>query len=230
MKQDELKAAVGRKAVEYIDPFLTLKTIVGVGTGSTINYFIDALAESRHKFDGAVASSQATAKRLQKHGIPVYDLNQVDEIPVYVDGADEANPALELIKGGGGALTGEKIITSVAREFVCILDESKLVERLGTFPLPVEVIPMARSAVARKLTALGGQPVYRQNFVTDQGNIILDVYDLAITDPCNLEDKINGITGVVTQGLFAKRPADVLLVGRGSGVEEIRRPPGQPRL
>ncbi len=230
MKQDELKAAVGRKAVEYIDPFLTLKTIVGVGTGSTINYFIDALAESRHKFDGAVASSQATAKRLQKYGIPVYDLNQVDEIPVYVDGADEANPALELIKGGGGALTGEKIITSVAREFVCILDESKLVERLGTFPLPVEVIPMARSAVARKLTALGGQPVYRQNFVTDQGNIILDVYDLAITDPCNLEDKINGITGVVTQGLFAKRPADVLLVGRGSGVEEIRRPPGQPRL
>ena len=230
MKQDELKAAVGRRAVEYIDPFLTLKTIVGVGTGSTTNCFIDALAESRHKFDGAVASSQATAKRLQKHGIPVYDLNQVDEILVYVDGADEANPALELIKGGGGALTGEKIITSVAKEFICILDESKLVERLGAFPLPVEVIPMARSAVARKLAALGGTPIYRQNFVTDEGNVILDVYDLAITDPCKLEDEINGIAGVVTQGLFAKRPADVLLVGRDSGVEEVRRLPGQPRL
>lgn len=223
MDQDSLKALVGQHAARYIDPLLTREAVVGVGTGSTANFFIDALAESKHKFDGAVASSEATAERLKGHGIPVYDLNEVNEMAVYVDGADEANPRLELIKGGGGALTREKVVASVAREFVCIVDESKLVDVLGTFPLPVEVIPMARSAVARKLVALGGQPVYRQGFVTDNGNVILDVHDLEITNACGLEDQINGITGVVTQGLFAKRPADVLLVARASGVEEIRR-------
>mgnify|MGYP002152271868 CR=1 FL=1 len=222
MDQDEMKAAVGRHAAQYIGSLLTMDAIVGVGTGSTANFFIDALAESKHKFDGAVASSQATADRLGKHGIPVYNLNDVNELLVYVDGADETNDKLELIKGGGGALTREKIVASVAREFVCIIDTSKQVEVLGKFPLPVEVIPMARSAVARKLVALGGQPIYRQGFVTDNGNVILDVHGLAINNPCQWEDEINAITGVVTQGLFAKRPADLLLVASESGVEEIR--------
>ena len=225
MNQDELKAAVGRRAAEHIEPMLMEESIVGVGTGSTANCFIDALAESKHKFDGAVASSEATAKRLESHGIPVYNLNDVNELLVYVDGADETNAHLELIKGGGGALTREKIVASVAKEFVCIADESKLVDVLGKYPLPVEVIPMARSAVARKLVALGGQPVYRQGYVTDNGNVILDVHGLEITDACSREDLINGITGVVTQGLFAKRPADLLLLARASGeIEEIRRP------
>lgn len=222
MNQDELKQAVGKRAAEYIEPLLNSKSIVGVGTGSTANCFIDALAESAHKFDGAVASSEATAERLQGHGIKVYDLNNVDELLVYVDGADEVNPNLELIKGGGGALTREKIVAAVAKEFVCIVDDSKQVPVLGKYPLPVEVIPMARSYVARKLVALGGEPVYRQGFVTDNGNIILDVHGLSITEPCAMEDEINAITGVVTQGLFAKRPADVLLVGSDSGVEEIK--------
>ncbi len=222
MNQDELKQAVGRRAAEYIEPLLNSSSIVGVGTGSTANCFIDALALSAHKFEGAVASSEATAERLQGHGITVYDLNSVDELLVYVDGADEVNPNLELIKGGGGALTREKIVASVAKEFVCIVDASKQVDVLGEFPLPVEVIPMARSAVGRKLVALGGEPVYREGFVTDNGNVILDVHGLRITDACGLEDEINAITGVVTQGLFAKRPADILLVGHGSGVEEIR--------
>ena len=222
MNQDELKQAVGRRAAEYIDPLLNSRSIIGVGTGSTANCFIDALAESAHKFDGAVASSEATAERLQGHGIAVYDLNTVDELLVYVDGADEVNPKLELIKGAGGALTREKIIAAVAKEFVCIVDASKQVEVLGSFPLPVEVIPMARSAVARQLVALGGEPVYRQGMVTDNGNVILDVHGLSITDPCGLEDEINAITGVVTQGLFAKRPADVLLVGMEGGVREVR--------
>ncbi|MBT4163037.1 MAG: ribose-5-phosphate isomerase RpiA [Gammaproteobacteria bacterium] len=218
MNQDELKAAVGNRAAEHIEPHLTRETIVGVGTGSTANCFIDALAKSKHMFDGAVASSEVTAERLQGHGIPVYDLNDVNEMQFYVDGADEANSNLELIKGGGGALTREKIVASVARKFICIIDETKLVETLGQFPLPVEVIPMARSSVARKLVALGGQPVYRQGFVTDNGNVILDVHRLSITDPCKLEDEINGIPGVVTQGLFARRPADFMLMARASGV------------
>jgi len=222
MNQDELKQAVGRKAAEYIEPLLNSKSIVGVGTGSTANCFIDALADSAHKFEGAVASSEATAERLQGHGIKVYDLNSVDELLVYVDGADEVNPDLELIKGGGGALTREKIVAAVAKEFVCIVDASKQVKVLGNYPLPVEVIPMARSYVARKLVALGGEPVYRQGFVTDNGNVILDVHGLSIADPCAMEDDINAITGVVTQGLFAKRPADVLLVGSDSGVAEIK--------
>lgn len=222
MNQDELKAAVGQRAAEYIDPLLTSDAIVGVGTGSTANCFIDSLAGFKHRFDGAVASSEATAERLRGHGIPVYDLNDVNELLVYVDGADECNPRLELIKGGGGALTREKIVASVSKQFICIVDESKLVDVLGKYPLPVEVIPMARSAVARKLVALGGQPVYRQGVVTDNGNIILDVHGLKITDACGLEDEINAITGVVTQGLFAKRPADLLLVGKTDGVEEVR--------
>ena len=223
MNQDELKARVGQHAADYIDRSLTNEAIVGVGTGSTANFFIDALAKSKHKFDGAVASSEATADRLKEHGIAVYDLNDVNEMVVYVDGADEANPRLELIKGGGGALTREKIVASVAREFVCIVDETKMVAVLGKFPLPVEVIPMARSAVARRLVALGGQPVYRQGFVTDNGNVILDVHGMEITDAVGLENEINNITGVVTLGLFARRPADLLLVAGESGVEEVRR-------
>ena len=228
MNQNELKAAVGQRAADYIEPLLTKETVIGVGTGSTANFFIDAIATFQHRFDGAVASSQATADRLKKHGIPVYDLNDVNELLVYVDGADEVNPNLELIKGGGGALTREKIVASVARQFVCIVDDTKLVDVLGDFPLPVEVIPMARSAVARKLVGLGGQPVYRQGFITDNGNMIIDVHGLSITDPRAMEDSINGLTGVVTQGLFAKRPADVLLVGRQSGVEELH-PAGPPQ-
>ncbi len=222
MNQDELKVLVGRRAAEYIDPLLSRDAIVGVGTGSTANCFIDALAELKHKFEGCVASSETTAERLRGHGMQVFDLNSVNEMAVYVDGADETNARLELIKGGGGALTREKIVASVAREFVCIVDESKLVNVLGGFPLPIEVIPMARSAVARKLVALGGQPVYREGFVTDNGNVILDVHGLQIHDACGMEDELNAITGVVTQGLFAKRPADVLLVGTASGVDEVK--------
>ena len=222
MNQDELKSAVGRKAAQFIEPNLTRDTIIGVGTGSTANFFIDTLAKSKHKFGGAIASSEATANRLKGQGIAVYDLNDIDEILYYVDGADESNSNLQLIKGGGGALTREKIVASAAREFICIVDESKQVEILGKFPLPVEIIPMARSAVARKLVALGGQPVYRQGFITDNGNVILDVHGLMITDPVTLEDEINAITGVVTQGLFAKRPADLLLVARTTGqIDEI---------
>lgn len=223
MNQDELKQAVGRRAAQYIDPLLTKDAIVGVGTGSTANCFIDALAEARDRFQGAVASSEATAERLAAHNITVYDLNDVNEICVYVDGADEVNPKFELIKGAGGALTREKIVAAVAKQFVCIVDASKLVKVLGDFPLPVEVIPMARSAVARRLVGLGGQPVYRQGYVTDNGNVILDVHQLDITDPCGMEDEINGIAGVVTQGLFAKRPADVVLVGGDDGVVELQR-------
>lgn len=221
MDQDQLKAKVGQYAADYIDPYLKLDSIVGVGTGSTANFFIDSLARIKHKFDGAVASSIASAERLAGHGIPVYELNSVNELVFYVDGADEANAKLELIKGGGGAHTREKIVASVAEKFVCIVDASKLVETLGTFPLPVEVIPMARSAVARAMVGLGGRPVYRENFVTDNGNVILDVYDLLITDPRTTEERINNITGVVANGLFSVKPADVLLVGNDKGVEEM---------
>ncbi len=224
MNQEKLKSRVGEKAAEFIEPNLTRDTIIGVGTGSTANFFIDAIAKSRHKFDGAIASSEATANRLKSYGINIYDLNDIDEIPYYVDGADESNNHLELVKGGGGALTREKIVASVAKEFICIIDESKQVQVLGKYPLPVEVIPMARSAVSRKIAALGGQPVHRHGFLTDNGNIILDVHGLEINNPSLLEDEINGITGVVTQGLFAKRPADRLLVARTSGqVDELNR-------
>lgn len=218
MNQDELKKAVALEALKYVEE----DTIVGVGTGSTANYFIDGLATMKHKIEGTVASSLASAERLKQHGIPVFEVNTVSEIPVYVDGADEANPLLQLIKGGGGALTREKIIADVADKFICIADESKKVPVLGEFPLPVEVIPMARSQVARQLVKLGGDPVYREDFVTDNGNIILDIHNLKIAEPIALEESINQIVGVVTVGLFARRPADVLLLGTQNGVETIK--------
>jgi len=223
MTQDELKQAVARAAVDYIKPKLDSDSIVGVGTGSTANYFIDYLAEIKGHFDGTVASSEASAERLKSHGIPVYDLNVIDSMAVYVDGADETNPTLELIKGGGAALTREKIVAAVADEFVCICDGSKWVEVLGGFPLPVEVIPMARSHVARELVKLGGDPVYREGCVTDNGNIIIDLHYMQITDAKATEAAINQIVGVVTNGLFAERSADLLLIGRESGVEQISK-------
>lgn len=218
MTQDEMKKAVAKAAIAYIED----GTVVGVGTGSTANYFIDFLAEIKHRIEGAVASSEATRKRLASHGIPVFDLNTVDEIPVYVDGADEFDPNLCLIKGGGGAMTREKIVAAVAKKFVCIADASKKVSVLGSFPLPVEVVPMARSYVARELVKLGGDPVYREGFVTDNGNIILDVHNLQIAQPVKMEEVINNIVGVVTVGLFAKRGADVVLMGTEKGVEVIK--------
>lgn len=217
MNQDEMKKAVASAAIEYIQP----GSIVGVGTGSTANYFIDELSKIKGRIETTVASSIASAERLKSHGIPVEDLNMVDEITVYVDGADESNKYLHLIKGGGGALTREKIVTAVAKKFVCIADESKLVDILGAFPLPVEVIPMARSYVARELVKLGGQPVYREGFVSDNGNVILDVHNLQIMNPVELEQQLNNIVGVVTNGLFAARPADVLLLGTADGVKTI---------
>lgn len=221
MTQDELKRAVAEAALAFIKPDLKADVIIGVGTGSTANLFIDALAKVRDDFRGAVASSEASAERLRDHGIEVFDLNEVDGLAVYVDGADEANRKLQLIKGGGAALTREKIVASVAKTFVCIADESKAVQTLGAFPLPVEVIPMARSAVARKLRKLGGNPVYREGVVTDNGNQILDVYELDIKDAEAMETAINNIPGVVTNGLFAHRPADVLLLGTAEGVKKL---------
>lgn len=220
---DQLKRAVAQAAMDYIRPHLESDSIIGVGTGSTANFFIDALAAHKAEFDGAVASSQVTAQRLQSHGIPVYDLNGVDRLEFYIDGADESNERLELIKGGGGALTREKIVAAVAETFICIADQSKRVPLLGNFPLPVEVIPMARSHVARELVKLGGDPVYREGVVTDNGNIILDVHNLRIESPTALETRINNIVGVVTNGLFALRPADRLLLGTTNGVEEFIR-------
>jgi len=219
MAQDELKKAVARAALEYVPA----GCIVGVGTGSTANCFIDALGAIRHKIDGAVASSEATAQRLKSLGIEVMDLNNVVELPVYVDGADEITRHLSMIKGGGGALTREKIAAAVARKFICIADESKLVDVLGKFPLPVEVIPMARSYVARELVKLGGQPALRPNFTTDNGNVILDVHGLTISDPIAMEAKINQIVGVVTNGLFAARPANVLLLATAEGVKTYKK-------
>ncbi len=223
MTQDELKQAVAEAAVDYILPMLEADTIVGIGTGSTANLFIDELAKHKGLFDGTVASSEASAARLKKHGIPVYDLNSVDSIRVYVDGADESNDNLHLIKGGGAALTREKIVVACSDEFVCIADESKLVKVLGDFPLPVEIIPMARGHVARELVKLGGDPVYRDGVVTDNGNSILDVYNLDILDPIALEKSIDGIVGVVTNGLFAKRSADVLLLATKDGIKTLKR-------
>lgn len=219
MNQNEMKKAAALAALAYINDV----DIIGVGTGSTVNFFIDALAGIKQQFDGTVASSEASAQRLKAHGIPVYDLNAVNAVPVYVDGADEANARLELIKGGGGALTREKIIAAAAERFVCIADESKFVPVLGTFPLPVEVIPMARSLVARALVKLGGDPVYREGCLTDNGNIILDVFNLDIRDAVALEQRINNITGVVTNGLFAQRPADVLLLSHATGIKTLMR-------
>ena len=223
MTQDQLKQAVAQAALDHILPTLDSKSVIGVGTGSTANFFIDVLARHRMEFDGAVASSEATAERLKQHGIPVYELNSISELEYYVDGADESNARLELIKGGGAALTREKIVAAVARTFICIADQSKLVERLGAFPLPVEVIPMARSHVARELVKLGGDPVYREGVVTDNGNVILDVHNLLIGHAPELESRINNIVGVVCNGLFAARPADLLLLGTAEGVRRLTR-------
>ena len=220
MSQDALKLAAARAAIPYIEE----GSIVGVGTGSTVNFFIDELAKIRDHIEGAVSSSEASAARLKAHGIPVLDLNSAGNIPVYVDGADEITRHLAMIKGGGGALTREKIVAAVAKRFICIADRSKLVDVLGSFPLPVEVIPMARSHVAREIVKLGGQPEWRMNVVTDNGNVILDVRNLRITDPADLESQLNQITGVVTNGLFARRGADVALLSGPDGIETLRRP------
>lgn len=217
MTQDEQKKAAAIAAIEYVP----VGRVIGVGTGSTANYFIDELAKIKHKIDGAVASSDATAKRLKSHGIDIIDLNEVDDLSVYIDGADEITRHLHMTKGGGGALTREKIVAAVAKQFVCITDQSKLVNVLGNFPLPIEVIPMARSFVAREIAALGGQPALRQGFITDNGNIILDVHGLRISNPVELETTLNQITGIVTNGLFARRAADILLLGTDTGVEII---------
>ncbi len=217
MNPDEMKKEAAIAAMEYIGS----GSIVGVGTGSTVNYFIDQLATIKNKIEGAVSSSEASTERLKAHGIQVIDLNAAGELSVYVDGTDEANHFLQLIKGGGGALTREKIIAAASKKFVCIADSSKLVDLLGEFPLPVEVLPMARSYVARELVKLGGTPMWRENFITDNGNLILDVHHLQIMEPIKLERQINDIAGVVTVGLFAARAADVLLLGSCNGVQTI---------
>lgn len=218
MTQNELKQAVARAAIDHVR-----SGIIGVGTGSTANYFIDALAEVKGRIDGAVASSEATATRLKHHGISVLDLNSVGELEIYVDGADEITEHFAMIKGGGGALTREKIVAACSKKFICIADESKLVGVLGQFPLPVETVPMARSYVARELVKIGGQPRFREGFITDNGNVILDVYGLSIVDPVSLETTINQLVGVVTNGLFARRGADVLLLGTADGVKSFTR-------
>lgn len=217
MTQDEMKKAAAYKALDYVVD----DSIVGVGTGSTVNHFIDALASIKDRIRGAVSSSEASTQKLKSYGIEVFDLNSVDDLSVYVDGADEVNEHFYMIKGGGAALTREKIVAAVAKKFICIVDDSKLVGVLGNFPLPVEVIPMARSYVARQLVKLGGDPNYRMGVVTDNGNVILDVHNMSIVDPKKLEADINNIVGVVTNGLFAHRKADVLIVGRESGAEVI---------
>ena len=221
MTKDELKRAVAQAAFEHVESMLDDETIVGVGTGSTANFFIEELGKISHKLNGTVASSEESTRRLKEHNIPVFDLNAVGEISVYVDGADQANDHLQLIKGGGAALTREKIIAAASREFVCIADDSKLVSTLGKFPLPVEVIPMARSYVARQIVKLGGDPVYRENCVTDNSNHIIDVFNLEILNPRKLEYDLNQITGVVASGLFANRGADRLLLGSITGVKTL---------
>jgi ribose 5-phosphate isomerase A len=209
MSRDEEKRRAALKALDYIEE----GSVVGVGTGSTVAFFIDALAEMKDRIEGAVSSSEQSTRQLKGHGIPVLDLNSTGTLPVYVDGADECDPHNRLIKGGGGALTREKIIAAASRKFVCVIDAAKQVDILGKFPLPIEVIPMARSYVAREIVARGGQPVWRENTVTDNGNWILDVHNLRIVDPLGLERELNQIPGVVTVGLFAARPADVVIVG-----------------
>ena len=217
MNQDELKRAVAQAALKHVDE----DKVVGVGSGSTVNMFIDALAAIKGRIEGAVAASEASAERLKKHGIRVFDLNSVNELPVYFDGADEVTDNLHMIKGGGGALTREKIVAAVADRFVCLCDASKLVPVLGKFPLPVEVIPMARSLVGRELLRRGGHPVLRENYKTDNGNLVLDCHGLTIMDPPQLEAELNNVAGVVTNGIFARRPADLLLLADKAGVREI---------
>ena len=217
MSQDDLKRAVAQAAIQYVP----MDSIVGVGTGSTANFFIDELAKIKHKISGAVASSEASAKRLQGHGIEVLSLNEAGDLPVYVDGADEITKHMHMLKGGGGALTREKIVAAASKKFICLCDSSKLVNVLGRFPLPIEVIPMARSYIAREVIKLGGQPKLREGFITDNGNIILDVHNLEILNPVDLETKLNHLPGVGTNGLFARRPADVLLLGTPEGVNTM---------
>jgi ribose 5-phosphate isomerase A len=217
MQQDEQKKQAAQAALAYVEG-----GIIGVGTGSTVNHFIDALATIKGRIDGTVSSSEVSTARLKGHGIPVYDLNAVGDLALYVDGADETNRQLQLIKGGGGALTREKIVAAASERFVCIADETKLVDVLGRFPLPVEVIPMARSLVARQLVQLGGTPVWREGFVTDNGNLILDVHQLSILEPAKLEQQINNLPGVVTVGIFALRPADVLILGTPQGPKTLK--------
>ena len=217
MNQDEKKRRVAEAAIKYVEDDM----VVGVGTGSTVNFFIEELAKIKHRIDGAVSSSVATETLLKQHHIPILSLNSVNELPIYVDGADEANKHLHLIKGGGGALTREKIVAAVSKKFVCIIDDSKQVDVLGKFPLPVEVIPMAQSYVAREIIKLGGQPELREGFTTDNGNIILDVHGIEILDPPKLEATINHITGVVTNGLFAMKPANVLLIADDDSIKTL---------
>jgi ribose 5-phosphate isomerase A len=219
MTQDALKQLVAKEALKHV----VEDAVVGVGSGSTVNFFIDALASIKGRIDGAVAASDASAQRLKKHGIRVFDLNSVNELPVYIDGADEVTEHLHMIKGGGGALTREKITAAVAKKFVCICDASKLVPVLGKFPLPVEVIPMARSYVGRELVKMGAHPQLRQNFTTDNGNLVLDCHGLVLLDPPKIESELNQIAGVVTNGIFARRPADVLLLGEASGVRTLTK-------
>ncbi len=221
LSQQDLKQQAADAALALIEPMLTAQAVIGVGTGSTADLFIDGLAKYRGKFRGAVASSERSAKRLAGHGIAVLDLNEVETMPVYVDGADEINSQLHMIKGGGGALTREKIVASVAKQFVCIADESKLVDSLGRFPLPIEVLPIAREAVSRVARTLGGQPVLREGFITDNGNQILDIHGLTITDAPELEKKLNNVPGVVTNGLFALSPADTALLATQQGVRRL---------
>jgi ribose 5-phosphate isomerase A len=223
MTQDELKQAVARAARDYVADRLPVGSILGVGTGSTANFFIDEIAAIKDRIGGTIASSEATAKRLEGHGIRVLDLNGIDAIGIYVDGADEIDASMAMVKGGGGALTREKIVAAVAKTFVCICDASKRVPVMGRFPLPVEVIPMASAYVSRELTKLGGKPKVREGMVTDNGNLILDVHGLSITDPVGLEAHINQIVGVVTNGLFARRGADVLLLAAADGVQTYTR-------
>lgn len=218
MTQDEMKKAAAYAALDYVER----DTIVGVGTGSTVKHFIDALATMKNDIKGAVSSSVDSTEKLKAYGIEVFDLNEVSELSIYVDGADEINPYKHMIKGGGAALTREKIVSAVADKFICILDDTKSVDILGAFPLPIEVIPMARSYVAREILKLGGTPVYRQGVVTDNGNIILDIHNLKISEPLTLETQINAIVGVVTNGLFANRGADVVLIGSPEGVKTLK--------
>jgi ribose 5-phosphate isomerase A len=219
MSYDALKQRAAQAALAFLDDY----PIIGIGTGSTVNFFIDALAKIKGRLDGAVSSSELTSQRLKAQGIRVLDLNAVGSLPIYVDGADEINPRLQMIKGGGGALTREKIIAAASDQFICIADQSKWVDVLGSFPVPVEVIPMARGHVARELVKYGGRPVLRENFTSDNGNLIVDVYNLTIMEPARLESEWNDIAGVVTVGLFARRPADVLLLAGAEGVRELRR-------
>lgn len=219
MNQDELKKAAAQAALDYVPE----DGMVGVGTGSTVNFFIDALASRKHRIAGAVSSSEASTLRLKAAGIPVFDLNGVNELPVYIDGADEITAGLAMIKGGGGALTREKIVAAVAKKFICIADQKKLVTLLGRFPVPLEVIPMARSYVAREVVKLGGQPILREGYTTDNGNLILDIHNLQIQEPSALETRLSSITGVVMCGLFARRPADVLILATTEGIKITQR-------